>query len=152
MASIGGQCLCSAVKFEIHDVEPAIQCYCHCETCRKVRSAPIVPLMLFPIDLPYGFADKEGKFKVTEGADLVTSYNHTHTGPRRAFCKRCGSAVFNCGKWIAIFPSTITSGASFKPECHIHYEDSIMPMRDGLPKYAQGPESQKLEEDSPEKP
>lgn len=38
-----------------------------------------------------------------------------------------------------------------RPECHIHYEEALLPMRDGLTKYAQGPESQKLDEGGPEK-
>ncbi|GAQ78843.1 hypothetical protein KFL_000190600 [Klebsormidium nitens] len=112
--AIQGQCFCTAVKFEIAaGVEPAFQAYCHCRSCQCYHSAPFIAVVGFPIKVDHGFADKEGRLKFTEGADLVTSYNHSHHGaPRRMFCKRCGAALANVldeGIFVT-FPRVIAKG------------------------------------------
>jgi hypothetical protein len=56
-------------NFELYSPDDALEK----EIMRKER---VVPIFCF------------ARFKVTEGADLLTSYHHTHSGPRRTFCKR----------------------------------------------------------------
>lgn len=49
-----------------------------------------IPLGYELASLLFHFSNKVplARFKVTEGADLLTSYHHTRAGPRRTFCKR----------------------------------------------------------------
>jgi len=44
-----GACFCGAVKIEVHG-EPAMQGYCHCESCRSHTGALVRGFTLWPKD------------------------------------------------------------------------------------------------------
>ena len=45
---ISGSCPCGAVAFAV-DGEPVIQAYCHCHSCQRAHSAPLMAVALFPV-------------------------------------------------------------------------------------------------------
>ena len=78
-----GGCLCGAVRFEV--VEPPISAgYCHCTRCqRRTGTAASAQARIAP-----------GSLRVLEGADVVRSYDPPD-GFSKAFCSRCGSALWS---------------------------------------------------------
>jgi hypothetical protein len=74
--------------------------------------------------------------KITNGADNVGTYNKTPQSFRK-FCKSCGGHIltehptFNLTDvYAAIIPDF-----PFKPAIHVFYEATVLPMKDGLPKF-----------------
>ena len=49
----------------------------------------------------------------------------------------CGSHVFIEHPALALIdiPAVILEDFSFKPGLHVHYQETVQPMRDGLPKF-----------------
>ena len=45
--TFSGQCFCGAVQFTVTG-EPAVQGYCHCESCRHWSASPVNALTLWP--------------------------------------------------------------------------------------------------------
>ena len=80
-----GSCLCGAVQFDVIG-EPFTMTYCHCESCRRWVSAPVMAGCLF----------YSNKVKVVKGAEKLKLFKRTSdTGSLRKFCYECGSALFN---------------------------------------------------------
>ena len=69
------------------------------------------------------------------GAEFLGRFNKTEFSGRR-FCTRCGGHVMvdhpTLGL-IDVHASTIPTLA-FKPSVHLNYAETVLPMRDGLPK------------------
>ena len=74
-------CACGAVQLEITG-EPAVQAYCHCESCRSWFAAPVNAAALWPVQ----------SVKVVKGADNLGLYKKTEASHRQ-FCRTCGAAV-----------------------------------------------------------
>ena len=74
----GGR-LCGAVRY-VAGSEPINSGVCHCETCRRVASAPGLPFLGVP----------SAGFRITKGqpTDYVSS-----PGVTRSFCGHCGSPL-----------------------------------------------------------
>jgi len=62
--------------------EPAVQAYCHCESCRTWLGAPVHAATLWPTP----------NVKIVKGADNLGLYKRTENSHRQ-FCKSCGSPV-----------------------------------------------------------
>jgi hypothetical protein len=78
---------------------------------------------------------KADDVKVTRGSELLGQYNKTDFSVRR-FCTNCGGHVLVDHPTLGlvdVHASTIPSLA-FKPAVHLNYVESVLPMRDGLPK------------------
>ena len=82
--SLTGGCLCGGVRYEIS--APLIAAgYCHCTRCqRRSGTAASVQGQVLP-----------GSFHVTAGEDLVRAYDPGDGGYVKAFCSRCGSALWS---------------------------------------------------------
>lgn len=74
-----GGCLCGAVRY-VADSAPINSGICHCETCRRVASAPRLAFV--------GVASAGFRFTQGMPADYVSS-----PGVTRSFCGRCGSPL-----------------------------------------------------------
>ena len=74
-----GGCLCGAVRYAVQG-EPNSSGICHCETCRRVASAPRLPFVGVP----------SAGFRLTRGAP--TDYASS-AGVTRSFCGQCGSPL-----------------------------------------------------------
>ncbi|HKP55632.1 MAG TPA: GFA family protein [Polyangiales bacterium] len=119
-----GSCFCGAVEIEVSG-EPAAMGYCHCESCRKWSAGPINGFSLWPIPA----------VRVVKGEQHVASFNKT---PRsgRTFCKTCGGHLFAVHPhWelTDVFAATIPD-FPFKPGVHVNYQETVLRVKDGLPK------------------
>ena len=124
MAQHKGSCFCGAVELTVEG-DPAGMGYCHCTSCRTWSAGPVNAFTLWP----------PASVKITKGADNVASYNKT-PGSARKWCKTCGGHLMTehpTMGLIDVYAATIPSFA-FKPGIHVHYQESVLRVPDGLPK------------------
>jgi hypothetical protein len=73
--------------------------------------------------------------KVTAGADQVATFAKTPMSERK-YCKKCGGHLMANHPplgLVDVFAATLPSLA-FKPGVHVNYAETVLPMKDGLPK------------------
>jgi hypothetical protein len=73
--------------------------------------------------------------QITKGADKLGAYNQTPKSFRR-WCTTCGGHVLteHPGMGLTdVYPALIADFA-FEPHLHVHYGESVLPVRDDLPK------------------
>ncbi|HWD35663.1 MAG TPA: GFA family protein, partial [Casimicrobiaceae bacterium] len=73
--------------------------------------------------------------RVTKGNEHIATYAKSPQS-ERSWCEKCGGHLFTRHpSWnlIDVYAATIPSLA-FKPALHVHYQESVLPIRDGLPK------------------
>ena len=119
-----GSCFCGAVQFTVTG-EPAAMGYCHCESCRQWSAGPVNAFTLW----------SPAAVKITRGADNIATYNKTPRSSRK-WCKSCGGHVFtDHPHWnlIDVYAAVIPS-FEYKPGIHVNYQETVLPMKDGLPK------------------
>ena len=119
-----GSCFCGAVQFTVTG-EPAAMGYCHCSSCRHWSAGPVNAFTLW----------KPDTVKITQGADKLGTYNKTPRSLRK-WCKTCGGHVLtDHPEWslVDVYAATIPS-FPFKPGVHVHYQETVLPIKDGLPK------------------
>ena len=120
-----GSCFCGAVRFTLTG-EPAAMGYCHCESCRSWSASPVNAFTLW----------KPAALRVTQGEENIATYNKT---PRsyRQWCRRCGGHVFtrHPGWDLVDVYAAVIPGQKFTPGLHVHYQETTLPIRDGLPKF-----------------
>ncbi len=119
-----GACFCGAVEIEVSGA-PEGMGYCHCSSCRSWSAGPVNAFTLW----------KPDNVKVTKGADLVGHFRKTDNSDRQ-FCTRCGGHLMAFHPPFGltdVFAATIPSFA-FKPGVHVNYAETVLPMKDGLPK------------------
>jgi hypothetical protein len=119
-------CACKAVEVEITGA-PAVMAYCHCQSCRSWLGAPIHAASLWPTS----------DVNVTRGEALLGVYKRTEESLRQ-FCTQCGSPVLirhpNMG--MTDVPAGNVKDLTFEASIHVHYAEHVLPVRDGLPKFA----------------
>jgi hypothetical protein len=119
-----GACFCGAVALEVTGA-PAGMGYCHCASCRSWSAGPVNAFTLWNPD----------QVKITKGADKIGHFAKTPNSDRQ-FCKECGGHLLtNHPQWnlVDVFAATIPS-LDFKPGVHVNYAETVLPMKDGLPK------------------
>jgi len=119
-----GSCFCGAVKLEVTGAPEAMG-YCHCRSCRSWSGGPVNAFSLW----------KPEAVKVTAGAEHIGKYQKTPVSDRQ-FCKKCGGHLMTNHPplgLIDVFTATIPT-LEFKPGVHVNYQETVLPMRDGLPK------------------
>ena len=119
-----GSCFCGAVQFTVTS-EPALMAYCHCDSCRHWSAGPVSAFTLW----------KPETLKVTKGADNIGSYNKT-PGSTRKWCKSCGGHLFTEHLEMALtdVSAAVIPDFPFKPVLHVNYQETVLHMKDGLPK------------------
>jgi hypothetical protein len=73
--------------------------------------------------------------KVTKGAEHIGTYNKTPTSYRK-YCRQCGGHLFAEHpplKLTDVFAAMIPQ-LRFQPGVHVNYQESVLRMKDGLPK------------------
>ena len=122
--SYNGSCFCGAVRFTVTG-EPAAMGYCHCESCRQWSAGPVNAFSLW----------KPEAVRVTQGADKIGTYNKTPRSARK-FCKTCGGHLFTeHPHWsLTDVYAAVIPGFSFKPGVHVNYQETVLHIKDGLPK------------------
>ena len=122
--SYRGSCFCGAVEIRVSG-EPAAMGYCHCASCRSWSAGPVNAFSLW----------KPDAVRVTKGAGGIGTYHKTDKSHRK-WCKACGGHLFTeHPAWglTDIYAATIPE-LPFKPGIHVHYQETVLRMRDGLPK------------------
>lgn len=129
MSTYTANCMCGAISVEVEG-EPAAMGICHCKDCRAWSASPVNGFAIWPPD----------KMTVTKGEDQVKSYASSE-GHQRAWCKKCGGHVFHDVGPLGVVDvyASLVEGLEFKPALHLNYESTIMPMKDGLPKFKDFP-------------
>jgi hypothetical protein len=119
-----GACFCGAVEIEAtgHPVEMG---YCHCTSCRSYSGAPLNAYTLWT---------KES-VRVIRGAKFLAGFNKVGFSNRQ-HCTRCGGHVLVDHPAIGFVDlyASILPTLAFRPTVHLNYSETILPMRDGLPK------------------
>jgi len=117
-------CFCGAVKFEVTG-EPVAMGICHCESCRHWSAGPVNAFTLWHPDA----------VKVTQGADQIGSFAKTPFSHRK-WCRQCGGHVFSEHPTMGLtdVSMALLPGLDFKPGLHVHYQECVLPIRDGVVK------------------
>ena len=118
------RCYCGAVEIEMRG-EPLEQGYCHCEGCRRYSAAPVSAFTLW----------KKENVRLTKGAEFLGRFTSSDISDRR-YCTKCGSHISVDHPTLGLID--VRLGAlrdfPFKPAVHLNYQETVLPMRDGLPK------------------
>jgi hypothetical protein len=78
---------------------------------------------------------KADSVKITQGKENLGSYNKTANSLRK-WCKTCGGHLMTeHPQWglIDVYAAVIPS-FPFKAGVHVNYAETVLPLRDGLPK------------------
>jgi len=131
---IYGSCLCGDVGYRISG-SPLRMVNCHCENCRRARSAAYASNLFVPAKL----------FRWTRGESMVASYRLP--GPASfstAFCRRCGSDLprMSRGESVVVVPAGSLDGdPGITPQAHVCVGEkaSWFTITDDLPQYPEMP-------------
>ncbi len=119
-----GACFCGAVQLRVTG-EPEAMGYCHCEDCRHWSAGPVNAFTLW----------KPEAVEVVQGADTLGSYQRTPASLRQ-WCRSCGGHVLteHPGMGLVDVYAAILPGLTFEPALHVHYQETVLRIADGLPK------------------
>ena len=119
-----GGCYCGAVEIEMRG-DPLDMGYCHWEDCRRYSAAPVSAFTLW----------KKENVTLTKGAEFLGRFKSSEISERQ-YCTKCGGHIIVDHPTLGL--TDVRVGAlrnfSFRPTVHLNYAETILPMRDGLPK------------------
>src|SRR5262245_58293275 len=119
-----GRCFCGAVEIEVSGAPEAMG-YCHCNSCRSWSAAPVNAFTLWKLE----------NVKVSKGAELIDRIMNT-AGSGRQYWRKCGGHLLTDHPlWglVDVYAASIPS-VPFRPGLHVNYAETVLPMKDGLPK------------------
>jgi hypothetical protein len=123
-----GSCYCGAVEIEASG-DPLDMGYCHCNECRRYSTAPVSIFTLW----------KPEQVKITKGADALGKFKSSELSDRR-YCTKCGGHVMLDHPTLGLADVRVSlSGLTFKPTVHLNYSETVLRIKDGLPKLADFP-------------
>jgi hypothetical protein len=119
-----GKCFCGEVKFEAIG-QPVAMGYCHCESCRQWSAGPVNAFTLW----------KPDALRVTHGAANVNTYNKSPLSYRK-WCKQCGGHLFTEHPTMGLVDiyAALLPQLHFQPGVHVHYQETVLHIHDGMPK------------------
>jgi hypothetical protein len=124
-----GECFCGAVRIEVAG-EPQGMGYCHCASCRSWSAAPVNAFTLW----------KPEAVRITQGAEKIGVFQKTPLSQRQ-YCRACGGHLLTNHPLLGlvdVYAATVPT-LPFKAGLHINYAETVLPMRDGLPKFKDVP-------------
>lgn len=119
-----GNCFCGEVKLEATGAPEAMG-YCHCRSCRSWSGGLVNAFSLW----------KPEAVKVTAGAESIATFQKTPFSQRQ-YCAKCGGHLMTNHPTLGlvdVFAATLPT-LPFSPQVHVNYAETILPMKDGLPK------------------
>jgi hypothetical protein len=119
-----GSCFCGAVKLEVNG-SPEAMGFCHCSSCRSWSAAPVTAFSLW----------KPDSLRVTSGTEHVGTFQKTKMSQRK-YCTKCGGHLMTDHPplgLVDVYPAILPT-LKFTPGVHVNYAETVLPMRDGLPK------------------
>lgn len=128
----GAACFCGAVQFELTG-NPEAAAYCHCDSCRHWSAGPVSAFTLW----------KPENLRVVRGAEKIASFDRNPGSgddtvvSERKWCSDCGGHLFTNHPTMGLIdvPAVVIRDFAFEPGFHVHYQESVHPMKDGLPKF-----------------
>ena len=130
--SYKGSCFCGDIEFSLAG-EPEAMAYCHCGSCRQWSAGLVNAFTLW----------QPASFKITKGEESIAAFdkavsNGDATGTsNRKWCKNCGGHVCIDHPTMGVVdvPAALIEGLNFTPGFHVHYQETVQHMEDGLPKF-----------------
>ncbi len=124
-----GSCFCGAVEVEVRG-EPEAMGYCHCESCRHWSAGPVNAFTLW----------KPEAVSVLQGEDKLGTYRKTPQSYRK-WCRTCGGHVLTDHPSLGLVDvyAAIIPDVEFSPGVHVHYQERVLPVRDGIVKFRDVP-------------
>lgn len=119
-----GNCFCGAVEVQVTG-SPEGMGYCHCSSCRSWSGGPVNAFTLW----------KPEAVEITSGKQHVATFEKTPMSQRK-YCAKCGGHLMTNHPTLGlvdVFAATLPT-LRFTPGVHINYAETVLPMRDGLPK------------------
>lgn len=129
-----GGCACGAVRYEVTGA-PEWTALCHCESCRRHCSAPVVAWMGYTPDT----VRWTGVRKMRQSSAIAT----------RGFCGECGTPLsFESSRWpgeLHLYAVSLDDPSDYEPDLHCYVGERLgwLHIEDDLPKHegtADGPE------------
>ncbi|QRM48632.1 GFA family protein [Rhizobium sp. BG6] len=127
--SYSGRCFCGAVEI-VATGEPVAMGYCHCASCRHWSAGPVNAFTLW----------QPQSVRVTKGGEHVEGYQKSDTSVRK-FCELCGGHLYTeHPTWgVTDVYAALLPDFKYVPALHVNYQESVLRIRDGLPKYKDMP-------------
>ena len=119
-----GSCFCGAVQLEVSG-SPEVMGYCHCRSCRSWSGGPVNAFSLWTPE----------NVRITAGEEHLMTYQKTELSLRQ-YCGKCGGHLMANHPplgLVDVFAATLPTLA-FIPGVHVNYAETVLPMKDGLPK------------------
>jgi len=104
--------------------------YCHCRSCRSWSGGPVNAFTLWAPEA----------VKVSAGADSLATHQQSELSQRQ-YCAKCGGHLMTNHPTLGVvdvFAATLP-GLDFNPGVHINYAETVLPIKDGLPKFRDFP-------------
>ncbi|MEH6724927.1 MAG: GFA family protein [Hyphomicrobiales bacterium] len=122
-------CFCGAIEFTVSG-SPEGMGYCHCDSCRHWSAAPVNGFTLWA----------PTAVEITKGAKFVGEYHKTENSHRK-FCTKCGGHLMSDhpGMGLVDVYAAMLPDLQFQPGLHVHYQEKVLSIPDGLPKFADMP-------------
>src|SRR5215470_3581361 len=103
----------------------------------SARSHGILPLPVVPLVVWVNAFTlwKPEALRVTKGKDQIATYQKSEISQRQ-YCRKCGGHLMTTHPTLGlvdVFSATLPD-LKFSPCVHVNYADTVLPMRDGLPK------------------
>lgn len=119
-----GHCFCGAVEIEVAG-EPAGMGYCHCETCRHWSAGPVNAFMFWEPE----------NVRIVKGEEHLKQYNKTDNS-NRTWRDVCAGNVMSGHPGLKLIDVyfAIIPRVEFRPGVHVDHAETVLPMKDGLPK------------------
>jgi hypothetical protein len=119
-----GKCFCGSVEIEVMG-QPAAMGYCHCASCREWSASPVNAFTLW----------QPASVQVTKGDKHLATYNKT-AGSARKFCTNCGGHVLTDHPGLGLVDvfAAMLPDLDFEPGVHVNYGETVLRIKDGLPK------------------
>lgn len=132
-----GHCFCRDVEFTLSG-SPEVMAYCHCDSCRQWSASPVSAFTLW----------KPEKLQITKGKENVGGFTGNPLSDddtvvsNRMWCKNCGGHIYTDHPTMGLIdvPSAVIDNFIFRPGFHVHYQETVHPIKDGLPKFKDLPE------------
>jgi hypothetical protein len=117
-----GSCFCGAVDFEVNG-SPEAMGYCHCRSCRSWSGGPVNAFSLW----------KPEAVRMKSGSEHVATFQKAPMSQRK-YCAKCGGHLMNNHPTFGLVDVFAATILAFTLGVHVNYAETVLPMRDGLPK------------------
>ena len=120
-----GSCFCGAVELEVAGAPEAMG-YCHCSSCRSWSGGPVNAFSLWKPEAVRDHVGRRARRDVPEDPVQPAAI-------LREMRRAPDDQPSDRWAWWTCSPRRIPT-LTFAPGVHVNYAETVLPMRDGLPK------------------